>query len=314
MEQLQPGTYVVAVSGGVDSMALLGMLCEQPGLDIVVAHVNHGIRPDAAEDVALVRWYAAAHGLPFMETRLELGDHPSEAAARTARYNFLQQCSKKVGARGTVLAHHQDDLIETALLAIMRGTGWRGLAPFTAHSHFVRPLLRMPKHHLIAYARAHAIPWREDTTNTDESYTRNYIRHTLVPSLDQKSSTWRDAFLQHIRNQQERRTIIEAELNKWLDTHVQFNNKGNSAPATATLRRYDVLMLPQPVAYEILQQTMRRLTGNSLERPRAEAAVLFTKVAKPQKVLQLGLHWQLRSLAVTVIVEPRTPVLSLEKQ
>lgn len=296
-----PGKYVVAVSGGVDSMVLLDMLRRQSGLDLLVAHVNHGIRADAHEDAELVREYAHRHGLAYAETSLNLGEHASEAEARQGRYIFLQQCSKKYAARAIALAHHKDDLIETAILALLRGTGWRGLAPFVGSYVATRPLLKFTKDELIGYARKHNVPWREDSTNTDESYTRNYIRLSLMPLLDQKSETWRDEFLQCIRNQQLVRADIENELTKWLDEHVIFNN------SSATLRRYQLTMLPQREAYELFQQLMRRVTGNSLERKVAEAAVLFCKVARTKKVLQLNANWQLRAESANVIVVPRTP-------
>lgn len=304
MDELQPGKYVVAVSGGVDSMALLHMLLQQPGLQLVVAHANHGMRPDAEQDETFVREFAVQHDLPFYSIQLNLGQDASEATARTARYDFLQQCSKKVTALGIILAHHQDDLIETALLAIMRGTGWRGLAPFVGNEYYVRPLLATPKHQLIGYARAHHVPWREDTTNTNEAYTRNYIRHTLVPLLDQKSSEWRDNFLQQIRRQQEVRKKLEDGLTKWLDEHVQYYN------GSAVLRRYHLVMVPREVAYELMQQLFRVHTGHSTERHSAETAVLFVKTARPKKVLQLNRNWQLRAESANVIVEPRTSVVS----
>ncbi len=308
MASIAPGTYIVAVSGGVDSMVLLDMLQKQLGLHLVVAHVNHGVRADAPLDEQSVAEAAKKYGLDFETTKLQLGKHPSEEQARRARYDFLQQCSKKHNARGIVLAHHQDDLIETALLAIMRGTGWRGLAPFVGDKTLLRPLVNLTKSDILGYARKHNIAWREDSTNTDETYTRNYIRRTLVPMLDQKSDGWRDSILQQIRNQQEVRKKIEVGLTKWLDTNTVFNN------TTLSLPRHLIIMAPQIVGYELLQQAFRRTTGNSLERALAESAVLFTKVARPHKVMQLSANWQLRAESANVVVEPRTPMVSLNKQ
>lgn len=290
---LKPGRYIVAASGGVDSMALLDVLRQDAHLTLVVAHVNHGIRPDAGQDEQLVKKYAEAHNLPFITTHLNLGSQASEERAREERYDFLRRCCKDQQALAIITAHHQDDLLETALLAIVRGTGWRGLAPFTEVTDVIRPLLDTPKWQLVAYARTHNVPWREDITNTDERYTRNYIRRTLMPMLDQKSETWRDIFLQQIRKQQHmRRTITEllASLCK-----------------NATIHRYTLVMAPRNVAYEILQQIFRRTTGNTLERPLAEAALLFAKTAKIHKVMELSGGWQMRSLAKQLIVEPRTP-------
>lgn len=302
MEKLAPGKYVVAVSGGVDSMVLLDMVRRQPGVQIIVAHADHGVRPDSQVDEQLVETYAAKHAIPLVTTRLELGPHPTEAHARRQRYEFLQHCCRKFGAGKILTAHHQDDLIETAMIAIIRGTGWRGLAPFAGRQRtIVRPLLSLTKNDIIAYARRHKITWREDSTNRDERYLRNYVRHTLVPLLDQKSASWRESFLQHIRSQQEVRKKVEPLLTKWLDIYAQSTGRKLSLP------RYHIIMAPRPLAYEYLQQAFRQHAGNSFERPLAESAVLFTKVAKPRKLMELNQNWQLRAESANVIVEPRTP-------
>lgn len=293
MDKIKPGRYIVAVSGGVDSMVLLDMLRRNEQLALVVAHVNHGVRDDAGADESLVAAFAQQYRLPYIATQLHLGSGASEEAARSARYDFLRRCCSKYKAAGIIMAHHQDDLIETALLAIMRGTGWRGIAPFVGKSDVLRPLITTPKWQLVAYARKHHIPWHEDSTNTDESYTRNYIRYTLMPMLDQKSDIWREVFLQHIREQQLLRRTIEVSLTDLGMDHG--------------LARYQLIMLPAEVAYEFFQQVLRHRTGNSLPRPLAEAALLFAKTAKPHKIMQLGNAWQLRTTLRSLIVELRTP-------
>ena len=296
-----PGKYVVAVSGGVDSMVLLDMLRQQSGVTITVAHVDHGVRADSHKDDQLIRTYAVSHNIPYMTTRLTPGGHLSEAEARRLRYDFLQRCCKTVHANALIVAHHQDDLIETAIIAIMRSTGWRGLAPFAGNTRILRPLLHLTKNDIIAYARRHNIAWREDSTNTNERYLRNYVRHTLVPMLDQKSEQWRVTFLQQIRKQQSLRRTIEPLLTQWLATYTQKNGPQLSLP------RYDFIMAPRNLAYEYLQQACRHHLGNTLERKQAENAVLFTKVSKPRKLMELSQNWQLRAESANVIVEPRTP-------
>jgi tRNA(Ile)-lysidine synthase len=284
----------------VDSMVLLDMLRRQPGLELVVAHADHGIRADAAEDEVLVRGYAHTYHLRYVAKRLMLGLGTSEAAARTARYNFLQQCRKNEDAIAIITAHHQDDMIETALITIMRGTGWRGLAPFMPQRDVLRPLLILTKNDIIGYARKHRVPWREDSTNTDESYLRNYIRHTLIPTLDQKSMVWRTVFLQHIRKQQQ----LRAKITKCLDTLLG---------GRSVLSRYNIIMHPPEISYEIIQHACTIHTGNTLERSLAESAVLFAKVAKPGKVLELNKDWQLRAESANVVVEPRRPMVSFKE-
>jgi tRNA(Ile)-lysidine synthase len=124
---VEPGRYVIAVSGGVDSVALLHALTKRPALDMIVAHFDHGIRPESAQDAAFVRTLAESYGLPFVTDRVELGPDASEASARQARYSFLRTLQRQYDATSIITAHHQDDLLETAIINLLRGTGRRGL-------------------------------------------------------------------------------------------------------------------------------------------------------------------------------------------
>src|SRR5665213_4424111 len=105
--EVLPGKYALAVSGGVDSMALLDMLAKKPGVNLVVAHFNHGIRGDSGHDEKLVKQAAAAYGLIFELGAARLGKGASEAAAREARYDFLNRVMKKHQADAIISAHHQ---------------------------------------------------------------------------------------------------------------------------------------------------------------------------------------------------------------
>ncbi len=306
MNDIAPGRYVIAVSGGVDSMVLVDMLRRRPGLDLVVAHADHGQRADSPQDELLVAEYCRKHNVAFVSEKLVLPFGASEAAARDKRWDFLRRCSIKFKARAIVAAHHQDDLIETAIIALCRGTGWRGLAPFLESPDILRPLLNYTKNDIIAYARRHNMAWREDTTNADERYLRNYIRHAVVPMLDQKSDAWREKFLQHIRKQHQLRHTINKQFDAWLDKQDTKNN-------TLTILRYDIIMAPTQIAYEYIQHAFWRHTGHTLERRQAQAAVLFTKIARPRKLMQTGPNWQLRAASANVVVEPRPGVVSLDK-
>lgn len=135
-----PGKYIVAVSGGVDSTVLLDLLTQKDGVQLVVAHFNHGIRPAANRDEAFVRALAAKYDLPFEVGHGELGPRASEADARQARYSFLKQIEEKHEAYALITAHHQDDMIETALINTVRGTGPKGLIAITASTGVLRPL------------------------------------------------------------------------------------------------------------------------------------------------------------------------------
>src|SRR5665213_799396 len=134
---LVPGKYVVAVSGGVDSISLLHILQAQPGVRLIVAHFDHGIREDSVEDRRLVQNVAREYRLPFVYDAGNLGVDTSEAAARQARYRFLRRVQQASGARAIVTAHHQDDLLETAILNLLRGTGRKGLTALSNRSDMI---------------------------------------------------------------------------------------------------------------------------------------------------------------------------------
>lgn len=188
--------YIVAVSGGVDSVVLLHKLVSrlsenkpsnptlQPQISYVVAHFDHGIRSDSKADALLVRELAEKYGLEFELGEGKLNPEISEANARDARYAFLRSIKQKYNAQKIITAHHQDDLLETMVINIIRGTGPRGLAPMTGYDDLLRPLLNKKKSELIEYAEAENLTWNEDSTNQDDKYLRNYVRLNIMPKLE----------------------------------------------------------------------------------------------------------------------------------
>jgi tRNA(Ile)-lysidine synthetase-like protein len=182
---IEPGVYVVAVSGGVDSMVLLDVLSKQPDLSIVVAHFDHGIRPNSSSDADFVAQKAGEYGLAFELGRANLGPNASEAKAREARYEFLRSVVKKHNDIALLTAHHQDDVIETALINMIRGTNYKGYYALRTRKDIARPLLAESKATIIEYAKKHELAWVEDETNQDEKYLRNYLRKNILPKMSQ---------------------------------------------------------------------------------------------------------------------------------
>lgn len=178
-----PGQRVlVAVSGGVDSTVLLEVLAQTAGAHggrLEVASLDHGLRPESADEVALVRAHAERLGLPFWTTRLSLPPGPNlYARGRAVRQEAL--CSR--GADRIATGHHQTDQAETVLHHLLRGSGSRGLRgmqPLSAP--WCRPLLDEPREVLEAWARAEGLRWVEDPSNADSQ--RGALRR-LMPSLD----------------------------------------------------------------------------------------------------------------------------------
>lgn len=294
----------MAVSGGVDSMVLLDVVRRLPDVTLVVVHVNHGIREDAIEDAKLVGRMAMSHNLPYESIDLHLGAGASEEEARRQRYAFLRRVCKKYNARAILTAHHRDDILETAIINMLRGTGWRGLSSLRSTPQVIRPFLSTSKHDLIAYAKKHHLEWRHDSTNDDQRYLRNYVRHQILaqvpPMLLEKIHAY-------IVRQNKLTDDIDSEVANWLATHVQFDS-----PATARLPRYQFIMTPHDVAHELLQSVLRRVGGKSVPRPLLRNALLFIHVAKASRVFQLDSQWQLRALPREVIVERRPTVVSLD--
>lgn len=175
----EKGRYILAVSGGVDSMSLLHMLSRHNQYELIVAHANHGLREGSDRDEQLVQAVARQFGLRVKTTQLHLED-TSEDAARRARYDFLYSVREEEDATRIITAHHLDDRIETMLLNKQRGAGWIGLAPLHETDSVKRPLLGITKREIVAYAKRHELFWREDPTNRDSSYTpRNRLRQQL---------------------------------------------------------------------------------------------------------------------------------------
>lgn len=183
---------VAAVSGGPDSMALMGLLAgwRHPGRPTVfVATVDHGLRPGSAGEAALVAQEAERLGLPHRMLRWE-GPKPSRGlpeAAREARYRLLVTLACETGASHLVTAHTQDDQAETVLMRLARGSGPAGLAGMRPEVErdgirHLRPLLGIAKADLVALCRRNGWPFVEDPTNRDEAFARPRWRR-LAPAL-----------------------------------------------------------------------------------------------------------------------------------
>lgn len=177
------GRYVLAVSGGVDSMVLLDLFNRRDNIDFAVAHFDHGIRLSSHKDADFVRQKAKSINRKFYCEEGNLGRNASEERARIARYHFLESVRQEINAIAIVTAHHQDDLIETAIINTIRGTGRKGLSSLQSHEQVIRPLLEFPKREVVNYAVTHNLEWVEDETNRDNKYLRNYIRQNITQNI-----------------------------------------------------------------------------------------------------------------------------------
>lgn len=264
LDCLPSGRYVLAVSGGVDSVVLLDMLSRQSGLDLVVAHFDHGIRDDSAQNAVFVSDLAKKYNMPFETRREELGVNANEETARNRRYDFLRSVAKKHDAK-LITAHHADDVIETIAINLSRGTGWRGLA--VLDSDVIRPLTNITKAEIINYANEHNLTWQEDSTNSSDVYLRNRIRSKLVDFDSDKK-------LQLLGLWAEQKTLkrsIDGEVARLV----------GDGP---TYSRYFFTCIDQSTGVECL----RYVVGARLTRPQLVRALFAIRTMLPSKTFQAG--------------------------
>lgn len=229
-------TVVVAVSGGPDSVALLHVLIALKSswhLTLHLAHLDHGLRQESAEDAQFVEALAARWHIPTTLERCNVAARCAregwsiEDGARRLRYEFLREVAKRQGASVIAFAHTADDQAETVLMRLMRGTGLLGLGaipmtrPLDESVWLVRPLLEVWRREVMAYVKRAHLPYREDTTNRDSRFVRNRIRHELLPLLERdynpnikhvltqlaEQSRWDYAFLQEAAGRQWKRLV-----------------------------------------------------------------------------------------------------------
>jgi len=178
---------VIAVSGGPDSMVLVDLLRQIGEREqLVVGHINHGLRKEADRGEELVARYCRKYKLNFATRRVDLGGKPTgiEERARELRYAALQDIARENRANWIVTAHTADDQVETVVANWLRGSAVRGLGGMKLRTGgIIRPLLSVWKKQLLAYAKKQALRYVIDESNSDLQFTRNRIRHQLLPEL-----------------------------------------------------------------------------------------------------------------------------------
>lgn len=291
--------YVLAISGGIDSVVLLDKTATDLDFrrnsfndaiwptDFTVAHFDHGIRPDSVQDAEFVAKLAKGYRLNFVTERADLGKSASELTARTARYSFLNRVA--LGLNGQIVtAHHQDDLIETVIINLIRGTGWRGLAPMK--SDIVRPMLNMNKAEITSYAINHNLNWRDDSTNYSAKYLRNRVRNMLDKIPQSEKMKIADLYYA----QSKLRTDIDKEVEYAVQKNIVIDSD------YIKISRYYLIMLPSAVAVEIINY----LTNYKLTGPQLRQILLFTKTALANKNLEfkeIKIHATKREIMIQVI-------------
>lgn len=198
-------SIVVACSGGPDSMCLLDLvtkLKDELNLNIIVAHVNHKLRSESEEEAKMVENYAKENNITFelLEITDYINGNFTEEDARKRRYNFFNEIIKKYQASALLTAHHGDDLIETILMRLTRGSnlsGYIGIKEISQTDNYktLRPLLTITKDEIVNYLKENNVPYRLDKTNEELKHTRNRYRHIVLPFLKKENPKVHEKYL-----------------------------------------------------------------------------------------------------------------------
>lgn len=187
---------VVGVSGGADSVCLLLLLLEyrkKVPLSLAVVHVNHGIRADAGEDARYVERLCEEREIPFylrernVRSLAAAQKRSEEDAGRRVRYEAFSEVAKLLGGAKLAVAHHQGDNAETMLFHLFRGSGLKGLCGIApVRDKIIRPILCLQREEIEAYLKERHMVWRTDSTNDGDEYSRNRIRHHILPYAEKE--------------------------------------------------------------------------------------------------------------------------------
>jgi tRNA(Ile)-lysidine synthase len=319
---LEPGdAVVVAVSGGPDSTALLSALADLAprwGWRLHVAHLNHRLRPEAAEDAAFVREMAARLGVAVTVEEADVRalaaaqKRSLEDAGRQARYAFFVRVAAAVGARRVATAHTRDDLLETVAMRLLQGAAWeeaggipirRPLGP----AEVVRPLLMCTREEVLAYLRRRGVSWRDDPTNRDLRYLRNRIRWTVLPALDRRSPALRDVLAEVGR--------LTAQTSGWLDALAAeaFAREAVAVPGGVRLPVAALVRHAPAVRRRLLRLAVVRVCGTAVRMSRVDEDRAYdVALGRPGRQAAAAGWVVRRDRDAVEVVTPPPPVASPE--
>lgn len=256
----QKETYLLAISGGVDSMGLLNLMKSlKPQARLVVMHVHHGDSDNKAyrdQSYDLVKSYCEQFGcvFEFIKADCEL---KNEEEMRMFRLSFFDQIKEKYQTSFYLTAHHQDDVLETWLIKMIRGSGAESLARFSEwNGQIFRPFYSVAKKEVISYVAGKKVTWLDDPTNEVNDNIRNWLRNSWLPELDKFSAGAVQSFSRSIQNliseSSDQREQFLAEINQ----HI-FRMKTHEV-VTVTIDKNWFMSLPQPDQMKVLLHSVKQ--------------------------------------------------------
>ncbi len=256
-------TVVIGVSGGPDSMALLYIMNqfkEKIGFKIICAHVNHNKRPESEKEQKCLEKYCKENNIIFEYIKINnWGDDNFHNEARTVRYNFFDEIINIYSARYLMTAHHGDDLIETILMRIVRGSTLKGYSGFSrivdkGNYTLVRPLITVTKTEIEDFDIKNNIWYAIDSSNNEDHYTRNRYRHKVLPFLKKEDPNVHKKFLKYSKILLENNEFIENEASKYFNKVFHNGNLNNDK----------FVQLDKVIQNKIIYNILERIYGDDL--------------------------------------------------
>jgi len=297
--------FGIAVSGGVDSMTLLYLLRiaqSETGYRPVVLHFNHKLRGHSStQDMDFVKKVSKTYGFRCVVGQRDTAKWAQakkkciEEAARDLRYEFFKKQARQLGFRKILLAHHEDDLVETLLMRLFRGTGIRGLQAMRERSTrmgltLIRPFLSISKKDLKTFARKNGLIFKEDVTNADDKFFRNKIRRKIIPLLErelgggvkQKFLGFRSRLLTH-----------QDYVDQMVD--AEFKNHWKKGRRSYRVGEKQLLGMHSALQYGTLSTAYQKLVGKTLEQKEWDKVQLVLRGETPQTNLRGNTFFRCKS-------------------
>ena len=301
LRRFPPGArYLIGVSGGRDSVTLLDALVDLGYKKLIVCHLNHKLREASDADARFVRKLVATYNKTIVgqaHINLELGSAnvtalakkkkmSIEVAAREARYLFFAGVAERRRCHTIFLAHHADDLVETFLINLFRGTGLTGLAAMREVATrgiddvdltIVRPLLSIWRDEIDSYVREHRLKFREDASNKNLLPLRNRIRRRVIPYLQK-------TLVRNIRQNIWRTATIAAEEENWIDNQMRVSPHHEDCLGVKGLRAMPVALQRRTILKWLRAQDVSGIGFEAIERVRSllDPAARIAKVNLPE--------------------------------
>ncbi len=269
----QDQNILMAVSGGADSVAMAEILSRNVDsgklkANLHIAHINHQLRlKDSDKDEIFVRKLAKKLALPITTKTVAVKEYAAKAkisietAARKLRIDALKKIAREYNCKTIAVAHHADDNAETLLQRMMRGTAFAGLAgiwpkkEFSDASVFIRPMLELNSEQIVNYLKQRQLIWRTDKTNDDCRFTRNFIRHKLIPAMQQDCT---EPLRQSLTGLARACRELEARVKKLAIAAMQ-HCVCDEGRLKMTLKRSPLLKLAEPVRVEIIKIVLEKI-------------------------------------------------------